>query len=233
MVDTLKSLMPTITDTVLQQLTEQVKKAVEATNSARPLPTFDYVPTTGCEPSQSYIPIRSHRSSDEDGNRNQFAGVDALQDRRTTPVRHAKSTTASTPCTTHSQHTAWSRPRSIEGKPWEGDARLSVPRLGSILTVLPQEAHTTRAPKHTYGGEGTSNAEEIVTYDHGTKTTQCMEALHELAEKEQIDYFLKRWPRLFCKERESACPEPREDECSTETVATIIGGYVEGITWSA
>ncbi|KAJ8430162.1 LOW QUALITY PROTEIN: hypothetical protein Cgig2_028048 [Carnegiea gigantea] len=47
------------------QVTEQVKKAMEAANSARPLPHFDYVPTTGCELSHRHVPVVSHRHSDE------------------------------------------------------------------------------------------------------------------------------------------------------------------------
>ena len=47
-VDVLKNLMSTMTDTILQQLTEQVKKTMEVVNSARPLPTSDYVPIAGC-----------------------------------------------------------------------------------------------------------------------------------------------------------------------------------------
>ncbi|KAJ8433717.1 LOW QUALITY PROTEIN: hypothetical protein Cgig2_004346 [Carnegiea gigantea] len=46
MVDALKNFMSTMTDTIMQQVTEQVKKVVETTSSARHLPHFDYVPTT-------------------------------------------------------------------------------------------------------------------------------------------------------------------------------------------
>ena len=55
-------------------------------------------------------------------------------------------------------------------------------------------------------------------------------------DKGQIDLFLKRGPHSFRKDRDLACKEPQEDECSTEIVATIVGGYVEGIThvaWKA
>ncbi|KAJ8433819.1 hypothetical protein Cgig2_017889 [Carnegiea gigantea] len=37
---------------IIQQVSEQVKKAVEAASSARPLPHFEFVPTGGCEPSR-------------------------------------------------------------------------------------------------------------------------------------------------------------------------------------
>jgi len=38
--DVLKKLMSIITNTIIQQVTEQVKKVMEAANSARPVPTF-------------------------------------------------------------------------------------------------------------------------------------------------------------------------------------------------
>ncbi|KAJ8431110.1 LOW QUALITY PROTEIN: hypothetical protein Cgig2_015678 [Carnegiea gigantea] len=43
--------MLVMTDTITRQVLEQVKRAMEAANSARPLPHFHYVPTTGCKPS--------------------------------------------------------------------------------------------------------------------------------------------------------------------------------------
>ena len=63
-VDALKNLM-SMTDTIMQQVTEQVKKAMEVASYVQPLPYFDYVPTTGCEPSHWHAPIVSHRHSDE------------------------------------------------------------------------------------------------------------------------------------------------------------------------
>ena len=50
-VDTLKTFMSVMTETITQQVSELVKRAIEATNSARPFPHFDYVPTANCEPS--------------------------------------------------------------------------------------------------------------------------------------------------------------------------------------
>ena len=58
--DVLKTLMSTMTDTILQQITEQVKQTMETVNSARPLPTFDYVPTAGCEQSHRHAFVGSH-----------------------------------------------------------------------------------------------------------------------------------------------------------------------------
>jgi len=71
---------------------------------------------------------------------------------------------------------------------------------------------------------------------NGHTTAECQElrkSLHELEDKGQIDRFLKRGPRFFRKDDEPAWPEPRDDECSTEIVATIAGGYAEDITQSA
>ncbi|KAJ8423700.1 hypothetical protein Cgig2_003384 [Carnegiea gigantea] len=67
-------------------------------------------------------------------------------------------------------------------------------------------------------------------------TTECRElkkALHELADKGQIDRFLKRGPRFLRREQEPAQPQSRDEECSMEVVATIAGGYTEGMTRSA
>ena len=46
-VDALKNFMSTMTDTIMQQVSEQVKKAVEAVRSTLPLSRFKYVPTRG------------------------------------------------------------------------------------------------------------------------------------------------------------------------------------------
>jgi len=51
MVDALKKSISTMTDTIMRQVLEHVQRAMEAANASRPLPYFDYVPTTGCEPS--------------------------------------------------------------------------------------------------------------------------------------------------------------------------------------
>ena len=63
--DKLKNLMSTMTDTILQQVIEQVKKTIEVVNSTRPLPTFDYVPTAGYEPSHRHTPLGSQSRSDK------------------------------------------------------------------------------------------------------------------------------------------------------------------------
>jgi len=73
----------------------------------------------------------------------------------------------------------------------------------------------------------------------GHTTTECRKlkkALQELADKGQIDRFLKKGPHLLRGERKPVQPQPRDEECSTEVVATIAGGYAEGMTqftWKA
>ncbi|KAJ8427241.1 hypothetical protein Cgig2_016933 [Carnegiea gigantea] len=63
-VDTLKNFMSTMTDTLMQQVSKQVKKSVEAASSVRPLSRFNYVPTAGCEPSHRHVSMASHRHGD-------------------------------------------------------------------------------------------------------------------------------------------------------------------------
>ncbi|KAJ8442433.1 LOW QUALITY PROTEIN: hypothetical protein Cgig2_018710 [Carnegiea gigantea] len=57
--------MTTTTDTILQQVTEQVKRTMATVNSIRPLPTFDYIPIAGCEPSHKHAPAGSLCRSNE------------------------------------------------------------------------------------------------------------------------------------------------------------------------
>ena len=56
-VDVLKNFMTTINETILQQLHQQVKKTTEAMTFMRLFPAFDYVPTAGCKPSHSVLPL--------------------------------------------------------------------------------------------------------------------------------------------------------------------------------
>ncbi|KAJ8447013.1 hypothetical protein Cgig2_033582 [Carnegiea gigantea] len=43
-----------MTDTITRQFSEQVQRAIEAAHSTRPLLHFNYVPTTGCNPSHQH-----------------------------------------------------------------------------------------------------------------------------------------------------------------------------------
>ncbi|KAJ8423651.1 hypothetical protein Cgig2_010638 [Carnegiea gigantea] len=75
---------------------------MEVASSVRPLPHFDYVPTTGCEPSHRHTPYR----------------VDAQRSRRPNSGRPAKSTVTWTPYTTHSRHAAWFEKHEKTLRPW-------------------------------------------------------------------------------------------------------------------
>jgi len=71
---------------------------------------------------------------------------------------------------------------------------------------------------------------------NGHTTAECRElrkAPHELANKVQIDQFLKKGLQFLQKKREPARPKPCDEEYSTEINTTIASGYVEGITRSA
>ncbi|KAJ8420507.1 LOW QUALITY PROTEIN: hypothetical protein Cgig2_015271 [Carnegiea gigantea] len=97
--------------------------------------------------------------------------------------------------------------------------------------MLPRLPPMTAPPKP-------QNAQKYYEFHEqsGHTTTEYRElkkALHELADKGQIDRFLRKGPRFLRREPEPAQPQPRDEECSTEIMAMIVGGYEEGITRSA
>ncbi|KAJ8441090.1 LOW QUALITY PROTEIN: hypothetical protein Cgig2_000351 [Carnegiea gigantea] len=101
--------MSVMIETITRHVSEQVQWAIEAANSARPLPHFGYVPTAGCEPSHW----------EREASRSNWGGrpYSGHHDRHTTtavrqsdcPIQGetAKSTITSTPYATHSRRTAW------------------------------------------------------------------------------------------------------------------------------
>ncbi|KAJ8420281.1 hypothetical protein Cgig2_027969 [Carnegiea gigantea] len=107
----------------------------------------------------------------------------------------------------------------------------------------------TRCKKHTHGDQRTPDVAMTAPDDSTPQTseraevlhttTECRElkkALHELADKGQINQFLKRGPRFPRRGQERAPPPPQDEERSTKIVATIAGGYVEDMTratWKA
>jgi len=58
-VDALKNFMSVMTDTITRQVSEHVRRAMEAANSARPLPHFGYVPAPSCKPSHRLVLVSS------------------------------------------------------------------------------------------------------------------------------------------------------------------------------
>ncbi|KAJ8438673.1 hypothetical protein Cgig2_031638 [Carnegiea gigantea] len=80
---------------------------MEVENSTRPIPTFDYVPTPGYEPSHRHAPIKSHHRNEE--MRDCFPGerwTGAMQNNMPNFERPAKSTMTLATYATHSHRTA-------------------------------------------------------------------------------------------------------------------------------
>jgi len=118
-VDALKNFMSTMTDAMMQQVSDQVK-TVEAASSARPLPRFKFVPTKGCDPSYRQDHVLSHRPSERMREaRHTIGDMQTWRENQDRSIRintkyshcpsHGglgKSTMASTLYTTHSELTA-------------------------------------------------------------------------------------------------------------------------------
>ncbi|KAJ8438678.1 hypothetical protein Cgig2_011861 [Carnegiea gigantea] len=210
--------MSTMTDAIMQQVSEQMKKAVEVASSVRPFLHFEYVPTEGCEPSCRH----DHTASPHHGERVQEAprvgedwrsweehrghsiGANAYPHPRSSHGRPAKLTTASMPCATRSRRTAW--PLTLkEGSPNSGRP-LSAVQTGS--SHAEEDARMTSVPKP-------QNAQKYCEFheQNGHMITECRElrkALHELADKGQIDRFLKRGPRSSCGGPSRSLPRNKE-----------------------
>ena len=115
--DAFENFMSTVTDTIMQQVLEQVKMAVEVASSARPLHHFKYVPTAGLEPFHGHDPMMSHRHSERmretphanrnsrlrEENQDHYIGANTPPSHRPSHRQLAKSTMALTLCATHSR----------------------------------------------------------------------------------------------------------------------------------
>ncbi|KAJ8424179.1 hypothetical protein Cgig2_015913 [Carnegiea gigantea] len=207
MVDALKSLMSTMADAITHQVSEQVKRAMEAASSARPPLTFEYSLVYEGEP--------SHRSGGISSPRPTERGPEVSRSDRSgrLPTGQLRQCAAMEPT----------------GCPAQGTT------TGSA-TALPPTQHTSevrghpmlRRPSPMTAPPRPQNARKYCEFHEqsGHATTKCRElkkALHELADKGQIDRFLKRGPRFLRQEEEPAPPPPRDEECSTEVVATVGG----------
>ncbi|KAJ8426975.1 hypothetical protein Cgig2_010206 [Carnegiea gigantea] len=161
-----------MTDTIMQQVTEHVNKAMEAANSARPLPTFDYAPATAV----SRPTGASHRRSDEpreiahlekdgrpwDEDCDRSIAIDALN-RRPSVGRPTKYTTASMPYATDSRRTA-------------------------CILMEVKEHPMLRRPQPMTAASKPHNAQKYCKFheQNGHTIAECRElrkALHELANK--------------------------------------------------
>ncbi|KAJ8432124.1 hypothetical protein Cgig2_027706 [Carnegiea gigantea] len=138
--DALKNFMTTMTDTILQQVTEQVKKTMEAVSFIRPFLAFDYVHTTSCEPSRRCALAESLRRSNEvreivrperikqshKRNHNRSMGGDTRQVIEAQQVARgglANSAIASTVYATHSRGTTLFEKQEQTSRPGEGASR--------------------------------------------------------------------------------------------------------------
>ncbi|KAJ8427405.1 LOW QUALITY PROTEIN: hypothetical protein Cgig2_030699 [Carnegiea gigantea] len=229
--------MISMTDTILQQVTKQVKKTMEAINFARPLPTFDYVPTVGCEPSYMHAPVgyyaevmqqvvrpeRNVRSRERNHNCSMWDRCPrgSIGD----PGRCANPAMAFTPYTTQSRRMTWPRPGIWDSHFTTNPRSILIEVKGHLMLRKPQPMTTALKPH-----SARKYYEFHEQNDH--TTVECSElekALHELTDKGQIYHFLKKGPRFLHKERDLERVEPREEECSTEIVATITDGHAKGI----
>ncbi|KAJ8429446.1 hypothetical protein Cgig2_015298 [Carnegiea gigantea] len=138
-----------MTDTILQQVTKLVKRTMEVVNSTRPLATFDYVPTTGYEPSHRYTPTRTLRRSDE-----VREIVRPKRSRQSWDENHDRSRNKN-------------GPQSSKREP---------PGEGTLLSTA-QQGSIPKPFRVSDGIKVTSNAKEATTHDYDTKTTKHVEAL--------------------------------------------------------
>ncbi|KAJ8446960.1 hypothetical protein Cgig2_006588 [Carnegiea gigantea] len=113
--------MSVTTETITRHVSEQVKWAMEAANLAKPLPYFDYVPTTGCEPSHRQMRVPSPQSTERErgasrsnqgdpphsGHHDRHTAAAVRPSGRPFQGQTAKSTTTSTPYATHSKRAPW------------------------------------------------------------------------------------------------------------------------------
>ncbi|KAJ8421250.1 LOW QUALITY PROTEIN: hypothetical protein Cgig2_015906 [Carnegiea gigantea] len=188
--------MPTMTDIIIQQVSEQVKKTMEA---VRPLRRFEYMPTIGYEPSHRHAPMVSHRHSEgmteaphanrngwsREENRGRSIGADGPHSHRPSHGRPAKLTTTLTPYVTHSLRTTWfeeSRPQGLEEKFSNADEpERGVPTVNA--RKVPLGRGMANAPKP-------QNARKYCEFyeQKGHTNAECQElrkTLHELADKER------------------------------------------------
>ncbi|KAJ8432915.1 hypothetical protein Cgig2_004589 [Carnegiea gigantea] len=149
--DTLRSLMSTVADTITHQVSEQVKKAMDAVGSAQPVPA--------------------------EGSPHRPEGRSSLR------------------LIVQGREVAWGHP---------------ILRRPPPMTAPPRPQNARKyCESHEQSGHATTECREL------------KKAFHELADKGQIDRFLKRWPRFLQQERTPTPPPPRDEKCSTEIVTII------------
>ncbi|KAJ8441283.1 hypothetical protein Cgig2_013698 [Carnegiea gigantea] len=99
-----------------RQVSEEVKRAIEAANSARSFPHFDYIPTHGGEPSHRPERVPSPDYLERKGEVSR-SNRSARPSGRPTQGATAKSITASTTYATYSKRTTWLEEQEQTYKP--------------------------------------------------------------------------------------------------------------------
>ncbi|KAJ8444403.1 hypothetical protein Cgig2_026607 [Carnegiea gigantea] len=170
-----------MTDAIMQQVSEQVKKVVEAASLARPLPHFKYVPSVSCEPSYRHDPMISHRRSERmreaphaNGDRRTQGEIQDCSIRVNAQYSHrpshrgsARSTTASIP---------YASPTS------------SLVRGVRVDLEASRDHHVLKTPPPMISAPKSHNARKCCEFheENGHTTFECWElrkALHELEDK--------------------------------------------------
>ncbi|KAJ8429915.1 hypothetical protein Cgig2_025345 [Carnegiea gigantea] len=192
MVDALKNFMSTMTDTIMQQVSEQVKKPQPPQGLSPTLTTClpkAVSPPTGTSLSYIVIAMRGERPLAQTG-----------------APDHKESTV--TGLWGHAPHRDVVRAK--EDQQVQPRHQRHMQCIPSVLVtehpMLKKRPPMISAPKP-------HNARKYCEFheQNGHTTTECRELrkdLHELTDKGQIDRFLKRGPRFLRKEREPAQPEP-------------------------
>ncbi|KAJ8437644.1 hypothetical protein Cgig2_018434 [Carnegiea gigantea] len=201
--------MSTMADAITRQVSEKVKKAMEAASSVRRPLAFEYPLVHEGEPSHrpEGIPFPRPTERGREVSRSDRSGR--------LPTGQLRQRAAMEPTGRPAQGTT------------TGSTTASIPYVSGHPMLWRQPPMT--APTRP------QNAWKYCEFHEqsGHTTIECRElkkALHELADKGQIDRFLKRGPRFLRQEQEPAPPPPQDEECSTKVVATVAGGYAEGIT---
>ncbi|KAJ8434598.1 LOW QUALITY PROTEIN: hypothetical protein Cgig2_025024 [Carnegiea gigantea] len=205
MVDALKNFMSTITDAIMQQVCEQVKKAVKAASSVRPLPRFEHVPIGGYEPSRAtlqHLPaiVRGYKkplSMVENSGLRGTIMVVPLGPMPTLTIAQVMGTQQSQPLPPRPmRHTleeqpgskSKNNPRAPREEPLNGNELPSAVWASSTPgdhPMLKRPPPMTSSPQPQYARKYYEFHEQ-----NGHTTTECRElrkALHELADKGQID----------------------------------------------
>ncbi|KAJ8439295.1 LOW QUALITY PROTEIN: hypothetical protein Cgig2_018072 [Carnegiea gigantea] len=214
--DALKNFMTTMTDTILQQVTDEEDHAGHKLHKAT---TFDYLPTARCESSHRHAPIGSLRRSDE------------------TPNGFVRRPQVDSQILQLRSHYTQLIPAARLGLKNESKPKREPPGEGTLPNALQLgSAHVVRlyeVQSMTIAPKLHNTQKHYEFHEQNGHTTdkyrELKKALHVLADTGQIDQFLKGGPQFLRKELNLEHTEPQE-ECSIKIVATIVSGYAKGIT---